>query len=77
MIRVKTFTNELRPLHTMKELQELDAQVNNFIQNGSVGKVISVSDSCTTGAGDTIGIIRVLTYEAAESFINGSRHRLD
>lgn len=63
MIKVKTFTNELKAMQTMKELNDLDAQVNNFIQENSVQKVISVTDTCTSGKGDTIGIIRVLTYE--------------
>ena len=63
MIKVKTFTNELKALHTMKELKDLDDQVNTFIQNNSVKKVISVSDNCTIGNGDTIGIIRVIAYE--------------
>lgn len=66
MIKVKTFTNALKALHTMKELQDLDDQVNNFIQNSSVKKVISVSDNCTIGDGDTIGIIRVIAYETSE-----------
>lgn len=65
MIKVKTFTNEIRVLHVMKELEELDAQVNNFIANNNVGKVISVSDSCTSGDGNTIGIVRVMTYETS------------
>ncbi|MFC1509622.1 hypothetical protein ACFL60_08075 [Candidatus Omnitrophota bacterium] len=64
MTKVKTFTNELKFLHAMKELQELDNQVNGFISDNDIGKVISVSDSCTTGDGSTIGIIRVVTYEA-------------
>jgi hypothetical protein len=63
MIKVKTFTNEIKPLHTMKELLHLDDQVNTFIENNSVKKVISVSDTCTTGDGNTIGIVRVLAYE--------------
>ena len=63
MIQVKTFTNELKAMHTMKELNDLDAQVNDFIQNNNVTKVISISDACTAGGGDTIGIIRVLAYE--------------
>ena len=63
MIKVKTFTNEIRPLHTMKELKDLDDQVNTFIENNRVEKVISVSDTCTTGDGNTIGIVRVLAYE--------------
>ena len=65
MIKVKTFTNELKALHTMKELRDLDTQVNTFIQENDVQKVIAVSDTCTSGDGDTIGIIRVLAYEAS------------
>ena len=63
MIKVKTFTNEIRVLHVMKELEELDAQVNTFIDKNNVAKVVSVSDSCTSGDGNTIGIIRVVAYE--------------
>ena len=65
MIKVKTFTNELKALHAMKEIRDLDAQVNSFIETNNISKVISVSDSCTSGHGDTIGIIRVVTYETA------------
>jgi hypothetical protein len=64
MLKVKTFTNELKALHTMKELSDLDAQVNQFIEANQVQRVVSVSDSCTSAGGDTIGIIRVLTYES-------------
>lgn len=63
MIKVKTFTNELKAMHTMKELSDLDAQVNAFVEQSGVRKVISVSDTTTCANGDTIGIIRVLTYE--------------
>ncbi len=62
-IKVKTFTGELKALHTMKALADLDHQVNAFIQENNVKKVMSVSDTCTTGAGETIGIIRVLAYK--------------
>lgn len=65
MIKVKTFTNELKPLQTMKALKALDEQVNHFIKKKKVKKVISVSDDCTTNGGDTIGIIRVLAYETS------------
>jgi hypothetical protein len=65
MLKVKTFTSELKPLHTMKALDDLDGRVNTFIQEANVRKVISISDSCTTGACETIGIIRVLAYETA------------
>ena len=64
MLKVKTFTNELKALQTMKELNDLDAQVNQFIEANQVQRVVSVSDSCTSAGGDTIGIIRVLTYES-------------
>ncbi len=64
MIRVKTFANELKVFHTMGELKELDEQVNKFISDNGVKKVISVSDTCTTdNSGSTIGIIRVVAYE--------------
>ena len=65
MIKTRTFTSELRAFHTMKELKDLDDKVNKFIEENQVDQVISVSDTCTTGGGDTIGIIRVLVYSKA------------
>lgn len=63
--RVKTFTNELKIFQTMKELAALDEQVNRFLAENRVKKVISVSDAATTdNTGATIGLIRVLVYEA-------------
>lgn len=65
MIKVKTFGMEIRPLKTMHELAELDATVNKFISENNVKKVVSVSDASTTDdKGETIGLIRVLCYEA-------------
>jgi len=62
--KVKTFTTELKIFQTMKELEALDNQVNQFISENRVKKVISVSDTATTdSSGATIGLIRVLTYE--------------
>ncbi len=62
--KVKTFTTELRVFQTMKELNTLDNQVNQFISENKVKKVVSVSDTTTTdSSGATIGLIRVLTYE--------------
>ena len=64
MIRVKTFTSQLKIFHTRNELLELDQVVNDFIASGGIRKVISVSDSITSGeSGEAIGIIRVITYE--------------
>ncbi len=63
-MKVKTFTSELKVFHTMTELAELDEQVNKFIEENGVKKIVSVSDSCTTdNTGATIGIVRVVAYE--------------
>ena len=63
--RVKTFTNELKVFHAMKELAALDEQVNQFIAANKIKKVISASDTTTTdNTGATIGLIRLLVYEA-------------
>lgn len=64
MIKVKTFTSQLKIFYTMKELDELDRAVNEFIASGRIRKVVSVSDTVTTGEkGEAIGLIRVLAYE--------------
>ncbi|NNG47912.1 MAG: hypothetical protein HKM86_12485 [Deltaproteobacteria bacterium] len=61
---MKTFTSQLKIFHTRNELLELDQVVNGFIASGGIRKVISVSDSITSGEkGEAIGIIRVITYE--------------
>ncbi len=63
-IRVKSFGMEIRPLKTMRELEQLDNRVNDFIAGAGIRKVISVSDTATTDdKGETIGIVRVVTYE--------------
>ena len=63
--RVKTFTTEIRIFQTIKELEILDDKVNRFIADNKVKKVVSVNDTTTTdNTGATIGLIRVLTYEA-------------
>ena len=63
-IKVKSFGMELRPLKTMQELKALDDLVNQFIAVNGISKVISVADSSTTDdKGETIGLVRVITYE--------------
>ena len=48
----------------MQELKALDDMVNSFIAANGVRKVISISDSPTTDdKGETIGLVRVITYE--------------
>ncbi len=63
-IRVKSFGMEIRPLKTMRELEQLDNRVNDFIAGAGIRKVISVSDTATSDdKGETIGLVRVVTYE--------------
>ncbi len=65
MFKAKTFGIELRPLKTMHELTELDEMVNGFLKENKIKRVVSVSDTATTDdTGETIGLIRVLCYEA-------------
>ena len=67
MVKVKTFTSELKIFHTTNELKQLDAQVNKFIADNAIKKIISVSDACSTdNSGATIGLIRVLAYEESK-----------
>lgn len=64
MMKVKTFTTALKILNTKRELNDLDEQVNRFIDENNINKVVSVNDTCTTDdTGATIGIIRVVAYE--------------
>jgi hypothetical protein len=63
-IKVKTFATELREFKAMRELADLDEQVNKFIKEKRIKKVVSVSDTTTTDiTGASIGLIRVLGYE--------------
>ena len=65
MVKVKTFGSQFKIFHITQELNNLDGQVNDFIAKNNVKKVISVSDATTTNTdGATMGVIRVLTYEA-------------
>jgi hypothetical protein len=64
MIKVKSFTAQLKIFHARQELDELDKEVCDFIASHGIRKVISIGDASTTGEkGETIGLIRVLTYE--------------
>ena len=63
-IKVKSFGMEIRPLKTMQELATLDEQVNRFIADNGIKRVISVADTPTTDdSGETIGLVRVVAYE--------------
>jgi hypothetical protein len=62
--KVKSFGMELRPMKAMGELRALDEQVNRFVAENGVKRIVSVSDSATTDdKGETIGIVRVVAYE--------------
>ncbi len=63
-VKVKSFGMEIRPMKTMRELEQLDSRVNDFIAAADITRVISVSDVATADdKGETIGIVRVVTYE--------------
>jgi len=64
MIKIKTFTSPLKVFHVKEELEDLDQNVNRFIEENNVQNVISVNDATTTDdTGASIGIIRVVAYE--------------
>ena len=64
MIKVKTFTSEIKVFQTVREIGQLDDRVNSFLAESGIKRVISISDACTTdNTGATIGIIRAVTYE--------------
>lgn len=65
MLKVKTFTTALKLFHTAEELNKLDEEVNRFLSGVGVARVVSVSDAATTdNTGATIGLVRVVAYEA-------------
>ena len=64
MAKVKTFTSPLKVFHVREELEDLDARINQFIEENDVKTIISVNDTTTTDdSGASIGIIRVLAFE--------------
>ncbi len=64
MVKVKTFSSPLKIFHIKNELAALDEQINRFIEENHINKVVSISDACTTDEkGTTIGLIRVMAYE--------------
>ena len=64
MVKVKTFSTQLRIFHVKEEIDTLDKTVNDFIEENKIQQVVSVSDQSTANAdGSTMGLIRVLAYE--------------
>jgi hypothetical protein len=65
MIKVKSFTTPIKIFATIRELTELDETVTRFLADEKATGVYAVSDSTTAGdTGETIGLIRVVAYEA-------------
>jgi hypothetical protein len=64
MVKVKTFSSQLKIFHVKEELETLDKTVNEFLEKNEIKKVVSVSDSTTANIdGGTMGLIRVVAYE--------------
>ncbi len=67
MIKVRTFATPIKIFATMRELQEIDAQVTTFLQEEGADKVYSLSDTATVGEnGETIGLIRAVAYRVPD-----------
>lgn len=62
MIKVKTFVNELKIFHALKELMELDEKASRFIVDHTIAKVIALNDLITPqDSRIPIGLIETLT----------------
>jgi hypothetical protein len=67
MIKLRTFATPIKIFATMRELQDLDTQVQTFLQEEGADTVHSVSDSTTVGEnGETIGLIRAVAYHVPD-----------
>jgi hypothetical protein len=67
MIKVKTFATPIRIFETVRELEELDARVADFLNAEEAEAVYGISDTATTGAeGETIGLVRTVVYEVED-----------
>ena len=67
MIKVKTFATPIRIFETVRELEELDARVAEFLNAEEAEAVYGISDTTTTGGdGETIGLVRAVVYEVEE-----------
>jgi len=67
MIKVKTFATPIKIFATMRELHDLDAQVETFLREEGADKVFSMSDATTVGEnGETIGLVRSVAYRTPD-----------
>jgi hypothetical protein len=67
MIKVKTFATPIKIFATMRELHDLDAQVETFLNEQGADEVFSMSDTTTVGDnGETIGLVRAVAYRVPD-----------
>jgi len=67
MVRVRTSTTEPKILYAKQELDNPDKQVNMFIKENNIKRVISMNGACTADdKGAIMDIIRSLAYEAPD-----------
>jgi hypothetical protein len=67
MIRVRTFATPIKIFATMRELNDLDAEVQQFLQDEAADKVFSMTDTTTVGDnGETIGLMRAVVYRVPD-----------
>jgi hypothetical protein len=67
MIKVKTFATPIKIFATMRELHDLDAEVQKYLQDEGADKVYSMTDSTTVGDnGETIGLVRAVAYRVPD-----------
>jgi len=67
MIKVKTFATPIKIFATMRELHDLDAEVQKHLQDEGADKVFSMTDTTTVGdGGETIGLVRAVAYRVPD-----------
>jgi hypothetical protein len=67
MIKVKTFATPIKIFATMRELHDLDAEVQKYLQDEGADKVYSMTDSTTVGDnGETIGLVRAVAFRVPD-----------
>ncbi len=67
MIKVKTFATPIKIFATMRELHDLDAQIETFLHEEGADTVLSMTDTTTVGdGGETIGLIRAVAYRVPD-----------
>ena len=67
MIKVKTFATPIKIFATMRELHDLDAEIQKFLQDEGADKVYAMTDTTTVGdGGETIGLMRAVAYRVPD-----------